>query len=371
MTSSPAFAAHRSIHASPSIPGTSVTWTFGPSIPFAATRWDGEWLPSQNRVYFLGFRAADNSTDGSVWYYDIGTETFTDTNVDMPVPVSNYGIAALHDATGLGLYIFGGRDDGGIIVDTVQVYYPATNTASTVATDPWPGRSPSSCVTLPAMGVTTLAGKAYVLGGASFSSGGCIDDNSAQTWIFDATAPAGTRWTQGPDLNMARGYVTPAVLGSTIYAVGGDTNVAGTLFPQSIVESWSPAIGGGWNDAGVADLPTPCDESQAFATARGLVAKGFVLSTCGQWPNAIPDTYFYDAVSNSWSDVGAVNETRRNQAGTFIKVGSTVEMFILGGYASDGFTALSSTETGVGSAFAARPGTERPAHHGGGRPTTN
>src|SRR5439155_14826342 len=172
-----------------------------------------------------------------------------------------YGFAALHDPPGLGLYIFGGRDNNGIIVDTVQVYYPATNTASIVATDPWPGRSPSNCVTLPAMGVATVAKKAYVLGGAAFSSGGCVtDENSAQTWSFDPMAPAGSRWTQGPDLNMARGYITPAVLGSTIYAIGGDLNIGGSLFPQSTVESWSPAVGGGWDDAGVADLPQPCDE---------------------------------------------------------------------------------------------------------------
>jgi hypothetical protein len=80
--------------------------------------------------------------------------------MDMPVPVSNYQIAALTDSTGLGFYVIGGRDDPGNIVTTglgfyviggrddpgnivttVQVYYPATNTTAVIGTDPWPGKT--------------------------------------------------------------------------------------------------------------------------------------------------------------------------------------------------------------------------------------
>ena len=54
-----------------------------------------------------------------------------------------------------------------------------------------------------------------------------------------------------------------------------------------------------------------------------------VLAGCGQWPAALPDTYVYSSSSDTWSDVGAYNETRRNQAGAL--AGTT--MFVLGGYA--------------------------------------
>src|SRR5712692_7733269 len=93
----------------PAVPSASVSWTFGPSLPFAATRWDGAYVARLNRVYFLGFRASDGSTDGSVWYYDVAAGTYVDTGVVMKVPVSNYEIAALNDSHGIGLYIFGGR----------------------------------------------------------------------------------------------------------------------------------------------------------------------------------------------------------------------------------------------------------------------
>src|SRR4029079_5346616 len=120
---------------------------------------------STKRVYFLGGRLADNSTSGEVWYYDVATKTYVDTGVAMPDPVSNYGIAALTDPTGDGLYIFGGRDSLGAIISNVQVYYPATNTTATISSDPWPGTTPLGCVSLPAMGVAKVGNNAYVLGG--------------------------------------------------------------------------------------------------------------------------------------------------------------------------------------------------------------
>ena len=81
------------------------------------------------------------------------------------------------------------------------------------------------------MGAIGLGNKGYVLGGASFSTSvpPCVDDQSAQTWIFDPMGAAGARWQQGPSLNVARGYITPAISGGRIYAIGGDVNQAGTL----------------------------------------------------------------------------------------------------------------------------------------------
>jgi hypothetical protein len=321
-------------------------------------------------VYFLGFRAADNTTDGSIWYYDPAANTWVDTGKDLPLPISNYQISMLQDSHGLGLWVFGGRDNLGNLVTNVQVYYLTANKAFNVPTDPWPGKTPSNCVSLPAMGVATVANKAYVMGGVSFSAApiNCVDEASAQTWIFDPNAPAGTRWSAGPNMNVARGYITPAVLGGKIYTVGGDTNVAGTLFASPTVEAWKPGTPS-WNDTGVADLPVPCDESQAFVNRGGALKAGILLSTCGQWPNGTGDSYFYKA--NVWSNIGAVVETRRNQAGSFVKIGTQNRMFIAGGYAADGATALASTETGVGAPIGSRPGFSRPAPNTGAKATTN
>jgi hypothetical protein len=347
-------------HPDGAVPDVVVDWTLGTPAPFAGTRFDGQHVPPLRRIYFLGFRTLGDATDGSVWYYDLFTDTYTDTGVDMPVPVSNYQIAALRDASGLGLYIFGGRDATPTAIDTVQVYYPALNTAVVVSSDPYPGETPSGCTSLPATGVAAFNNKAYVLGGLGFASLGCVDENSSQTWIFDPLAPDGSRWTQGPDLNVARGYLNTAVLGHEIFAIGGDQNIGGTLFATSTVESWMPSQPG-WDDAGIADLPTVCGESQAFGYGSGPLGHGIVLAGCGQWPNAVPDTYFYDHATNAWSVVGSLNENRRNHAGAWIPRGdSRATMFVLGGYGevSTFIDPLFSQETGVGtpSAFTASTG---------------
>lgn len=328
-----------------STPLRNVSWKLGPESPFGYTRFDGQYVAATKRIYFLGGRLPDNTTSGEVWYYDVVSKTYTDTGVAMPVPLSNYGIAALTDPTGAGLYIFGGRDANGAIVTTVQVYYPDTNTTAVISSDPWPGQTPSGCVSLPAMGVAKVGNSAYILGGLSFAANGCLDENSAQTWKFAPMAAPGSKWTQEPDLNLARGYITWAAIGKTIYAIGGDTNVAGTPTPQSIVESWKPGAGS-WDDASVADLPEVCDETEAFGFAKGPLANTVTVAGCGQFPIAVADVLQYDAVGNSWSVIGALNVARRNHAGAVIGSARKPKLFVLGGYDSTGGTVLLSSEIG-------------------------
>jgi len=341
-------------------PLASVSWQFGVSSPFNGTRFDGEYVAAQNRVYFLGFRSSTggvDSTDGSIWYYDVATQTYVDTTKDMPVPVSNYEIAALNDSHGLGLYIFGGRDANAIIVNTVQVYYPATNQVFVMGSDPWPGTTPSGCVSLPAMGVATLANRAFVMGGVNFLASQCtLDESSAQTWIFNPNAPAGSRWSAGPALNLARGYITAAVASGRIFAIGGDTTPGGSILtPVQTVEAWNPP-GGGWNDAAVKDIPLPCDETQAFAFASGPLAGNIVVPNCGQWPNAVANTLIYNVAGNSWTQGGAINDLRRNEAGTFIPVAGKFRPFILGGYgaASSYIDSIFTSEIGTPGPFNGR-----------------
>ena len=294
-------------------------------------------------------RQGDDSTSGDVWYYDVATKTYVDTGTVMPVPVSNYSIAPLTDNKGDGLYIFGGRDANAAIVNNVQVYYPATNTAAKLGkTDKFPGKTPSGCISLPAMGVATLNNHAYVVGGVAFSANGCVgDENSNQTWIFNPKAPSGSRWSKGPKVNLARGYITTAVLGGKIYAIGGDTNDVGSLTPQTIVESWNGDPTKSWNDGAVADLPEACDESQAFGFDTGPLKTTITLVGCGQWPNDLPDVLQYSSTTDSWSTVGTLNESRRNHAGANIGSNKSPKLYVVGGYGADGATVETTSEIGT------------------------
>jgi N-acetylneuraminic acid mutarotase len=264
----------------------------------------------------------------------------------MPVPISNYNIAVLKDSTGTGLYVFGGRDQDGAIIDTVQVYYPATNKAMVVKKDNWPGKTPSDCVSLPGTGVSVVDNKAYVVGGMSFSTSipSCVDDNSAQVWSFDPMAKSGKKWKKGPSLNTARGYVATAVIGDTIYAIGGDVNDgAGTLVADPTTESWKVGSAS-WKT--LKAMPEGCDESQAFAYASGPLANTVTIAGCGQWPNALADVLQYDTKKNQWANVGSLAEARRNQAGVDIGTDKAPKMMVVGGYNLDGTVILSTSEVG-------------------------
>jgi hypothetical protein len=131
-------------------------------------------------------------------------------------------------------------------------------------------------------------------------------------------APAGSRWTQGQDLSQARGYVTPAVLGTNVYAIGGDVNVGGTLFAQMAVEASANGTGA-WNPR--AALTEACDESQAFGWSSGFLDNTIILAGCGQWRG-----------TNSWATVGHLNDNRRNHAGSWLGAAGSSPMYILGGY---------------------------------------
>lgn len=340
-------------------PAASVTFETGTATPAAATRWDGATIGKT--AYFLGYRTADNGTDGSIWTYNIKKKTWADTGVDMPVPISNYTIAVLEDKNGTGLYTFGGRDALGETSTVVQVYYPATGTASVVESDPWPGETSTGCVSLAGTGVTVAGNTAYVLGGSAFSTSvpPCADDNSDEVWSFNPKAKNGKKWKAQPSLKSARGYIAPAVAGGKVYAIGGALNEAGTLVAQTTVEAWKPGSKK-WNDTKFADLPIGCDETQAFGFDSGPLGGTITVAGCGQWPAAVPDVLQYDVADDSWSTVGTLNEVRRNHAGTNIGTDAKPKLFVAGGYAVDGGTAISSSEIGTPGA-AAFGGTLSPA----------
>lgn len=319
-------------------------WVYSTDLPAVMVRFDSEFY--NGKMYVLGFRTdGAGTTDGSVWVYDPGLATWSDSGVDMPVPVSNYTIAMLTDANGVGLYIFGGRDSAGACTGTVQVYYPDTNTTATIATDPWTGEVNPGERVFPG-GVAVVNNKAYAWGG--FCGTTTAPFTGSQTWIFDPAAAAGSRWTAGPQLPSPGAYQSGAVLDGKVYSIGGDIYDGSALAPYDTVLMLDPAnLGAGWQAK--ASIPTPssgvpgCDESRAFgfdtASSWSLAGK-IVLAGCGQWPQdptALPDNFVYDGATNTWASFGPLNQGRRNHAGAFIVDGETCgRMWVGGGYIPGG-----------------------------------
>lgn len=303
-------------------PAPAQTWQIAPDASFAFTRFDGEYSLDMKRVYFLGGRLADGNTDGSIWSFDPDTGMYADTGVDLPVPISNYEIARLVDSNGDEvLVVFGGRPAAGGVINTVQGYYPVSNTTVTFAADPYP--------------VATAPGGVAVVDNLAWSFGG-FDAVTvlADTYVFDITAADGARWTAGPALNLARSYLGTAVVDGVIYAIGGATWDGAALHASQMVEKLDTAAPTAWDDAGVADLPAVgpgpdfgCDEMRAFgfdsSSPYDLVGK-IVVAGCGQWPLEISESMIYDVVLDSWDAPGFpdLNQVRRNHAGALIPFGS-------------------------------------------------
>lgn len=301
-------------------PAHAQAWQTATDAPFAFTRADSEYSLDTGLVYFLGGRLFDGTTDGTIWSFDPATGVYADTTADMPVPVSNYEIARLVDGSGDEvLVVFGGRTAAGTVTTTVQGYYPVGNSTVTFATDPYPlATSPG--------GVAVVANKAYVFGGFDAAA------TTATTNIFDVQAAAGTRWTSGPALGLARSYIATAVADGFIYAMGGATWDGAALHAVSIAERLDTASPVAWDDAAVADMPPVgpgpdfgCDEARAFgfdAASPFLLAGSIVVAGCGQWPNEIAQSMLYDVALNSWDTSFPVfNLTRRNHSAALVPTG--------------------------------------------------
>jgi hypothetical protein len=295
----------------PNAANAQTVWTAAPDASFQFWRFDAEYSPTTSKVFFLGGRLSDGSTDGSVWSYDPVTGAYADTGVDMPVPVSNYNIARVTDGSGNELLmIFGGRDNAGISTNNVQGYDPVANaTVTFTATDPYPE------LTSPG-GVVAVANKAYAFGGFDgvVTTAGCH--------IFDVTAADGARWSSCPDLTLSRSYIATAVVDGVIYAMGGDTFDGTNLIAQQIVEKLDTANPTAWDDASVTDMPVACDENRGFGfdTNSGYDLAGKIVTAgCGQWVNELPESMLFDVAANTWdqSFPDLIN-SRRNQAGALI-----------------------------------------------------
>ncbi|MCA9992314.1 MAG: S8 family serine peptidase [Ardenticatenaceae bacterium] len=315
-------------------------WQIAPNSDFAFTRFDAEYSATTGKVYVLGGRLADGNTDGSVWEFDPATGTYTDTGVDMPVPISNYQIASVDNAGTEVLMIFGGRPAAGGVTNAVQGYVPATNTTiDLTATDPLPiSTSPG--------GVVTVDNIVYIFGG--FDAAVVTD----QTFFFDISAAPGSRYTVGPNLTQARSYIAATAVDGYVYAIGGDDFDGAALLPLNIAERLDTSNPTAWDDAGVADMPIACDETPAFgfdSDSAYDLAGAIIIAGCGQWSDEIDEVQLYDVASNSWDmDFPNLNEARRNHAGAFVPTGDgtggTPGMWLWGGRQASDATVLTIPE---------------------------
>jgi hypothetical protein len=319
-------------------------WNYGPDFPFWAgdgiARVSSYYWPETEMIYILGGRLENDSTVGTVIEFDPATETFADTGATMPTPVSNYYLDRLNIDGADQICLVMGRLGDGSQHNTVQCYNPATNTATEFSGDPFPG-----AVRLVG-GQAAVGNLLYIFGG--FDATVMYND----TWVFDPSQPVGSRWSNvGCTLSSNRSYMAAAVIGTEIYAIGGDTFEGGGLVPQAVTQVLDTAnLAACWQDAAMADLPAGSEAGDwpGVYVDGAYALSGYIYTTGGVWPTPGPYGYFfqYDPGSDSWDvNLPPLNTTRRNHAMSFTPPlgGHPPRLWVFGGYDGSATNAMTAS----------------------------
>ncbi len=297
-------------------------WTYGPETPFAFTRFDGGYSPFDGKIYFLGGRLADLSTDGSVWSFDPRSGVWTDTGDDMTTPISNYQVSLYEHPEGPMLLAICGRMADGTVTDSVQFYNVALQLAGQLpAQFDYPGS------------LTCMAGLQAVWHNKVIVAGG-FDSltppyHPTETWLFDADQvnSGGTAWALGMGVELApgRAYIMSAVVDDLVYAIGGayTPDGGGSLENVDIVQRLDPSAPGSW--VTVAPLPEPCSSGRAWGfdsdsnlSAFGRPLAGTIITTCGFWSDENDHVYLYDTHTDTWEEFPFLLTDRRDNAAEYI-----------------------------------------------------
>jgi hypothetical protein len=310
----------------------SAAWQVHSTPPFQYNRFDGVFVPGPsgaawaNKVYFMGGRTDSATESPDIWSFDPLTGAYTDTGHNMLEDVSNYTAnLIMDDGTGRGpaIYVIGGYDRDVAVgpIGMVQRYYPQTGVIENLPTDPYADYVSGNLVT--PGGTAVVNDVIYVFGGYTNVAAPYFSD---KTWQFDPKRPGHTRWLPvvGVTLNPARGYIQTAVVGTKIYAMGGDSQyVAGDLVPTDVVQVLDTAnLAAGWTT--LAPMPVASGEGQGFGfdTTSGVGPawenKVYVVGG-GDWPSQIAEVMEYDVATNTWNQAFPdLNQARRDHAGVFI-----------------------------------------------------
>ncbi len=162
------------------------------------------------------------------------------TDTALPVQLLDSGSATI----GQDMYVVGGKTSAAHVNSLYR--FNVTTDAWTRLTD-----KPGTAVENPS--VVAWNGKLYVAGGASGPFSGAV----TETWVYD---PVADSWAAGPPLATARAGAGAALVGSTMYVVGGMDNSGASL---TSVEKLDLASLSAWTSA--PSLGTPRDNPGVVA----------------------------------------------------------------------------------------------------------
>ena len=290
------------------------TWTPLPDMPQSAAMPVAVYYPPTNKIYVFGGEDGDLGTNYNITrIYDVASNSWT-TGANMP-DVRSFAAGGYVPATGM-IYIVAGYNTGDVTSsqNTTWQYDPALDTwTDLTGTDPYPHAAGGF-----AYGV--INDKLYVSGGRDAALN-IIND----TYEFDPTASAGSRYTQKAD--------QPGTFQNN---VPGSAAAQGKLW---VYGGGNPFTAGPETDAGIT-APT-----KARVVAKPSGALAFVKKLFGfgpKTPDTAGDGRFYDPATDTWSDSPDMNEIR-----AFVPSGAIGDSLIIaaGGYNGAGTVASVETES--------------------------
>ncbi|MFN8149189.1 MAG: PQQ-dependent sugar dehydrogenase [Candidatus Nanopelagicales bacterium] len=217
------------------------------------------------------------------------------TDTALPVQLLDSGSATI----GQDLYVVGGKTSAAHVNTLYR--FNATTDAWTKLTD-----KPGTAVENPS--VVAWNGKLYVAGGASGPFSGAV----TETWVYDPVADA---WTAGPPLATARAGAGAALVGSTMYVVGGMDNTGASL---TSVEKLDLSTFSAWTSA--PSLSTPRDNPGVVAIGTTLYAFGgrTRLSNGTEVDGTLATTEALASGASSWVAKASMITGRRTMAAAVV-----------------------------------------------------
>jgi hypothetical protein len=305
-------------------------WQPGPDMPSTGARMVGVFL---NNFYAMGGRSMDGIGNDFThpFEFSVFSNTWTIKSATYPDnQVSNMACGVLTDSGTDYIYCVGGSAAGGTTAtDRVFRYNPVTDTIKTIPS-PWPGDADG--ITLPG-GFAVFNNELYILGGFRINT-----EMINTIWEF---TPGTNTWVQKTALlPVPLGYIPTAAVCNLIFTAGGSTWDGTTLHDSNNSFAYDPITD---LISTIPSIPRATGETRAIAFTLLLVPvhQMWVMGGGRDAPNPSNEIDVYDCDTGSWSTFGNFLTPRRN----FAVDGIGCNIWLAGGYASEGATPLSSMET--------------------------
>jgi N-acetylneuraminic acid mutarotase len=308
----------------PSATPTGCTWSAGPDMPGVGARFAGAFFPANGKFYAMGGRDVSDVEFTHPFEYDPVSNSWTTKSAAYPDGITNnMACSVLNDSGTDFIYCVGGSQFGtNAVTGRVFRYDPVADVITTVTGADWP----PGVNTLPG-GWTVFNNKLYILGGFNNPPNG---DSTNQIWEFTPTA---NTWAQkNTVLPVALGYIPTTTIGNLIYTGGGAIIAAGVLTDDADSFVYDPVAD---SISTIASIPRPTSNT------RGLNLNGQMYVLGGSFNTISNEVDVYDPVSNSWSLGPPFTNARRNGAAD---TDGTANIWLAGGYSTDGVTKLASLE---------------------------